>query len=271
MKKKYFILLTIILSLFANFSFADNIKSINHTTTNINNNNIENKDKQDNKQKLIKDNKFKNFIRKYVITTYNPIFKDRKHLLSIFGSYSYNKLYLRVLNSKTPIYQYQPWHSGQRDIGNINLSYSRYHNLWEINCRFSIGLNYFFIKQNIDRISTLENGILNIHFLGSELVEEIILGHPHLYFTFGLGVSYIFFIDSRAKTGDEYFNQEYNETYGKILPNNSNFNFVIKASIGHRFNNGLILELNWKHYSNGGLNGYNWGINVFGATIGYLF
>ena len=267
--KTYFILFTIVLSSLAKFSFADDINQIKHTKNNHTNNKIENENKADDKSS-VKDNKL-NFIRKYIITTYNPIFKDKTHLLSLFGSYGHNKLYLRVLTARTPIYEYHPWHSGQRDIGNINLSYSRYHNLWEINCRFSFGLNYFFIKQNIDRENESENGILNLNLLGAELVEEIILGHPNLYFTFGLGVSYIFFVDGKAKTNNKYFNQEYNETYSKILPNNSNFNFVIKASIGHRFNNGIILELNWKHYSNGGLNGYNWGINVFGATIGYLF
>ena len=51
----------------------------------------------------------------------------------------------------------------------------------------------------------------------------------------------------------------------------TNFNFPITVSIGHRFENDIVVELLWKHYSNGHLGEVNYDANFVGVSIRYVF
>jgi hypothetical protein len=164
----------------------------------------------------------------------------------------------------------------KRENAQIALNYSRPNKFWDINGRFSIGIFTWLMKQNIDTIydmdlNTWAQGWLYNYTIGFEAIQEAIFGHKNLYFTLGFGVSYQIVIHSSIEIDKDYYKRMWNYYKPKILWNNSNFNWVIKASIGHRFDCGLILEVNWKHYSNGNLGSYNWGLNFFGGTIGYVF
>ncbi|MBR1428680.1 MAG: acyloxyacyl hydrolase [Rickettsiales bacterium] len=51
----------------------------------------------------------------------------------------------------------------------------------------------------------------------------------------------------------------------------TNFNIPVTASIGHRFDNGMVAELTWKHYSNGHIGHYNHQVNNLGVSVRYTF
>jgi len=233
---------------------------------------------EQNKTEKNKENGFTKFIKNYILPDENQIFENKVHLISIFGGYDYGKFdNVKWLSTKVygDVRIYDEYsYEGKRKNGEIAISYSLPTKFWWFNGRFSIGLFTWIMNQNIENEyrGIITNGSFLNHTLGFEMVEELIFGHPNLYFTFGFGVSYqIVLGTSNLKTNNKYYNENFYYRKPKILWNNSNFNFVIKASLGHKFKNGLILELTWKHYSNGNLGTANWGLNFLGATIGYIF
>ena len=237
------------------------------------------------------ENKFLKFIKNYIITEYNPIFKEKKHMIGLFIGYwqdylsSYN--YYEYYSADTIRTKYLDL---SRKLFNINLSYSVPNHIFYLNGRLSVGLfsllgndksgdynkdcsytvlsdrflnewlsdieylisAYKYFNKNVKR--TQWN--YKYRLFGVEIIQEIIFGHPNLYITFGAGISYIFLN---------------NGNFAKPLPHNSLLNAVLTASIGHRFNNGMAIEAVWKHYSNGELSKVNRGINSFGMAIRYAF
>ena len=221
----------------------------------------------------------KRIIDNYILPNENQIFGNKKQLISIFGGYDYGNLNAKYLTTNK-VY-YISLYSGQyiedvwRKNGEIAISYSLPTKFWWFNGRFSFGIFSWIMQQNINNrnyYSEKVEGTFVNHTIGFEGIQEIIFGHKNLYFTIGVGVSYQFVIGtSNLKTNNDNFNYIFYERKPKILWNNTPFNFVVKASIGHHFDCGLILEINWKHYSNGGLHDANWGLNFLGGTIGYVF
>ena len=227
----------------------------------------------------------KHIVDNYVLPDENQIFGNKKHLISIFGGYDYGNLNAKYLTTKK-VY-YISLYSGQYDEkvwrknGEIAISYSLPTKFWWFNGRFSFGIFSWIMQQNINNTEgkgfnkdyggQVEGTFIN-HTIGFEGIQELIFGHKNLYFTIGVGVSYQFVVGtSNLKTNNNNFNDTFYKRKPKILWNNTPFNFVVKASIGHHFDCGLIIEVNWKHYSNGGLHDANWGLNFLGGTIGYVF
>ena len=205
--------------------------------------------------------KFYKFIKKYVITDYNPIFKDKKHMVGLF--FGYNSDNMDHYNNITiNFYSRARYVDLKRKLFNFNLAYSIPNHFFYLNGRLSISLFYLFgnDKGNYDQSLSYNTANEKWHYkynlLGVDIIQEIILGNKNLYFTFGAGVAYIFFNDGK---------------FGKQLPHNSLLNAALTATIGHRFENGLIIEAVWKHYSNGELGENNRGINLFGLALRYTF
>ena len=226
------------------------------------------------------ENTFKNIIHKYILPNENQIFGNKQHLISIFGGYNYGNLNAKYITTNKvyyiSLYSDQYIEDVWRKNGEIAISYSLPTKFWWFNGRFSFGIFSLIMRQNINNRSNdygekVEGTFIN-HTIGFEGIQELIFGHKNLYFTIGVGVSYQFIVGtSNLKTNNDNFNYIFYERKPKILWNNTPFNFVVKASIGHRFDSGLIIEVNWKHYSNGGLHDANWGLNFLGGTIGYVF
>ena len=232
-----------------------------------------------------KENTFQNIVHNYILPDENQIFGNKKHLISIFVGYDYGNLNAKYLTTKK-VY-YISLYSGQYDEkvwrknGEIAISYSLPTKFWWFNGRFSFGIFSWIMQQNINNTEgkgfnkdyggQVEGTFIN-HTIGFEGIQELIFGHKNLYFTIGVGVSYQFVVGtSNLKTNNNNFNDTFYKRKPKILWNNTPFNFIVKASIGHHFDCGLIIEVNWKHYSNGGLHDANWGLNFLGGTIGYVF
>ena len=235
----------------------------------------------------------KHIIDNYILPDENQIFGNKKHLISVFGGYDYGNFNAKYITTKEAYYI--SLYSGQyiedvwRKNGEIAISYSLPTKFWWFNGRFSFGIFNWIMHQNINNTQGRQhiehtitpydytyNGSVKGSFLnytiGLEGIQELIFGHKNLYFTIGVGVSYQFVLGtSNLQTNNDKFNHIFHYRNPKVLWNNTLFNFVIKASIGHRFDCGLIIEINWKHYSNGGLNDANWGLNFLGGTIGYAF
>ena len=221
----------------------------------------------------------KHIIDNYILPNENQIFGNKKQLISIFGGYDYGNLNAKYLTTNK-VY-YISLYSGQyiedvwRKNGEIAISYGLPTKFWWFNGRFSFGIFSWIMQQNINNrnyYGEKVKGTFINHTIGFEGIQELIFGHKNLYFTIGVGVSYQFVVGtSNLKTNNNNFNDTFYERKPKILWNNTPFNFVVKASIGHHFDCGLIIEVNWKHYSNGGLHDANWGLNFLGGTIGYVF
>ncbi|MBQ7552107.1 MAG: acyloxyacyl hydrolase [Rickettsiales bacterium] len=238
----------------------------------------------------------KHIIDNYILPNENQIFGNKKHLISIFGGYDYGNFNAKYITTKE-VY-YISLYSGQyiedvwRKNGEIAISYSLPTKFWWFNGRFSFGIFSWIMQQNINnvegkgfnKINNIKGKVYNTdygekvegtfinHTIGFEGIQELIFGHKNLYFTIGVGISYQFVLGtSNLQTNNDKFNHIFHYRNPKVLWNNTLFNFVIKASIGHRFDSGLIIEVNWKHYSNGGLHDANWGLNFLGGTIGYVF
>ena len=94
---------------------------------------------------------------------------------------------------------------------------------------------------------------------GMEIFPEIIFGNKMLYFTGGIGPSYIF------ATTHKY---SYDDKKGSHL---TPFNWSSTVGIGHRFDCGAVVEIHVKHYSNGGLGKVNSSFTSLGIVGGYTF
>lgn len=165
-------------------------------------------------------NKIVNTIKDIFVPEKNQIFGDKIHQVGI--------TYLA--------------HSGQRNLHQIVLSYSRQNSLFGLQGRYSAEILYFFgrdTKQHIDYGAFAFQGL-----------QEIIIGHPMFYITGGVGASYF----CGTKIGDM-----------------TNFNFILQLSAGHRFDNGLVVEFIYRHYTNFNFAPVNHQLNMFGASIKYTF
>ena len=116
-----------------------------------------------------------------------------------------------------------------------------------------------------------QNGSLFTKTLGFEAIQEVIFGHQNLYLTAGFGVSYMFVVEQHVNFANQTLMDYINNNMQKQLWNNSEFNWVATASLGHRFDCGLVLEATVKHYSNFSLYAYDRRFVYLGLKIGWVF
>ena len=225
------------------------------------------KEQKENKKK---DNFFKSFAKKYIAPEENQIFGKNKY--GIFFTYGasinedrkgFNKQELagydeKIFDKNDSFIEYDPekkkyykydWNGDYRyrAAGSAAIHYSVPDKFMYINGRLSVGLTSWHGL----------NSEYNKRFgaLGVELIQELIFGSSMLYITAGVGPAYML-----------PFNH-----YNKHTNMASQFFFAIVANVGHRFNNGMVVEAGIKHYSNGELRTPNRGLNLVNFTIGYTF
>lgn len=213
----------------------------------------------------------KGFFKKYIYTDENPIFGKKNNMISVSFGYSWSginkiRLYSGYIEPYSGGYGfnknlYETWYNMKRHIYHIGVTYSRKNKPFNlIHGRFSLGLFGMVGKANgLPGYTNKREEIVGYRDVGIECTEEIVLGNPMLYITGGFGFSYIF--------------PRKDNNLPKHTPErlNSLFNFVILATIGHRFGDTFVVELMWKHYSNGELRSPNFGINQLGVNIGFVF
>ena len=241
------LLLAIILHCSGCFGAAGKKNAIFGKTTKIE------KTKEQQEEKKQKWSKFKKFVKEYIATKESPVFRDKKHVIGIQYGYDYDRLHYKD------------------DIGrNLHvgsLQYSVPFKMFYLHARLTFGA---FILAGKDKAAVNENEGKYHHF-GLEFLQELILGNKFLYATGGFGFSYVIF-------GGPMTYRSYHQAESSGIPDSAHgydgmtyFNYVLRASIGHSFDNGLSVELMWKHYSNGGLGEVNYDINAFGITLNYAF
>lgn len=197
--------------------------------------------------------KIMNFLKTYVNRDENPIFKDKTHMVGVIATYDiYGFEKERIvsyyyINEQDILYSYK---QKERQLGTIAIHYSRANKLFGLNGRYSVGLYSMFGKD----YNFWQKG--KIQTFGIEGIQELIIGHPMLYITLGIGISYMMG-QMGLPEGQEGL---------------TGFNFVPVATIGHRFDSGLVLELIYKHYSNGNdYIGRNSAVDSVGLAIRYVF
>lgn len=217
------------------------------------------------------DNEKIGFFKKYVYTDENPIFGKKNNIVSVFFGYSWSgigkvRLYSGLIESHNESFQlnknlYESYYDMKRHIYHLNISYGRKNKLFNfIHGRFSVGL--FAMIGNATAFSgyyEVTKEIVYYRDVGVEAVQEIVFGSPLLYVTGGIGVSYIF---PRA-------DKDNSRRVPLLL--NSLLNVAIVATVGHRFGDNFVIEFMYKHYSNGGLQSPNFGINQLGVNVGFVF
>ena len=133
-------------------------------------------------------------------------------------------------------------HSGQRNIHQFVLSYARANQLFGVHGRYNGEIFYLFGK---DRKLHHDYGVF-----GFQITQDVIIGTPMLYITGGLGASYF---------------------CGNKIGDMTAFEFIQQLSMGHRFDNGIVVEFVYRHYTNLGLADKNHPLNMLGATFKYTF
>ena len=225
--------------------------------------------KQSEQSDKTSDNIFKVFVRKFITVKENQIFgknkygvfatyglsinRDRKGILEdvtdVAGRIYEGDTYFIEYDTDTKMYYKYKWNGDYRyrAIGNASIHYSVPDRLMHINGRLSLG---FFSWHGLNHEYDKRFGVIGVEF-----IQEWIFGSPMLYFTAGVGPVYAIPISH----------------YNKHTNMASQFFFAIVANIGHRFDNGVVIELGVKHYSNGETQPPNYGLNIANMTIGYTF
>ena len=200
------------------------------------------------------------FFRNYIFSEKNQIFGDNKY--GIFFTYGVSVKHDRVndihetfedyyrnseLEKDQNIQDNFTWSNRYRAVGVTSIHYAVPDRLMHINGRLSLG---FFNWHGLNSEYSKRFGAI-----GLEFIQEFIFGSPMIYFTMGVGPAYVFEI----------------EGYNRHVNMASQFFFAIVANVGHRFDNGAVIEIGWKHYSNGRLRVPNIGLDNITMTIGYTF
>ena len=202
------------------------------------------------------------FFNSYVFREENQIFLDKKY--GVFFTYGialnrddpstikehFEKYYINE-NVEYPFSNDLDtninWPNRHRMVGITAIYYAVPDKIMHVNGRMSIGLfNWHGLTSEYNK---------RFGALGIEFIQEFIFGAPMLYITAGVGPAYVFEIPG----------------YNKHMNMASQFFFTIIAKIGHRFDNGMAVEIGWKHYSNGRLRVPNVGLDTLALTIGYTF
>ena len=196
----------------------------------------------------IKDNKkestnaFMRFIDKYVLPEKNPIFQDKNNELYVSYYATFNKGNERIDGVGGGAFS--------RAVHSVQIHYAQPDKFFRVHGRLSVGLFSLFGVKGVYKDLYSAYGI--------EVIQEMIFGHPMLYVSAGIGPSF-----AMGKLGKT------NDAIAKDGLTGFNFSSVVK--IGHRFDCGAVVELAYHHYSNGGLGERNQGVDMIGASFGYVF
>lgn len=252
---------------------SNGVKKTNSIVTVSKGSNDGSKSKDVSKVKNYNDNFLKKFAKKYIFADENQVFGKNKHgvfvsygvsvnedrrgtlftpfapdVVPIPSDYEYDDGYIDY-DPETGKYSFYEWNGKHRyrAVGAFSIHYSTPIKLMNINGRLSMGLMSW---HGLNNTYSKRFGALGVEF-----IPEFIFGNKFLYVTAGVGPSYVIPFSH----------------YNKHTNMGSQFFFAIVANIGHRFDNGLVTEIGWKHYSNGELRVPNVGLNLVNFTIGYTF
>ena len=195
--------------------------------------------------------KSESFVKKYIFPDYNPAFAgddpNSGHSIGLQFGYDISRFIVNDNKSR---------------LGTVAVQYSAGQQWLGTNGRTSVGI---FSILGYDPMA-IEKGKGSYRQLGFELIQEFVVGTKDLYLTCGVGLSWL-------TTKVSYASTKETEHYGKNekWDGMTNFNIPVTASIGHRFDNGMVAELTWKHYSNGHIGHYNHQVNNFGMSVRYTF
>ena len=204
-----------------------------------------------------KRNTISNVFHKYFSPEVNPVFLGKKHMIGITYGYDIDRRWA-VLNDFG--------RSQTREMHTISVGYSSGFKFFCFNGRYTLGL---FSWLGYDPKAVGEN--FKYRNIGIEFIPEIIIGRKELYITAGVGASYVFYGKTSYDSTNRLDNTVHNSRDGVTKDGLTYFNWVITASIGHRFDNGFAVELLWKHYSNGQLGDVNYDLNFVGMSLRYAF
>lgn len=214
-----------------------------------------------------KPSKTLSFVDKWLIPEHNPAFGEDGHSIGIQYSYDIK----RHLFPK----------DDNRELHNFAVQYSAPIKFLGIHGRTNLGVGYLYGQDYWAK--NKDEGKYNTPLF--ELIQEFVIGNKYVYITFGIGISWIMSPAMDYAWKDEYTKnpsntyqngsnnsalREYNGT-NYTSAGMSKLNFPMMATLGHRFKNGLVIELMWKHYSNGHLQHYNQEVNTVGISLRYTF
>ena len=224
-----------------------------------------------------KKSSFGDFIEKWFIPEQNPAFGDTGHALGIQVAYDL-KRHLFPMKDNRELYLFAIQYSGPNKFLGVH-------------GRTSLGLSYIYGQDHWAKEQ--EKGKYNTPIF--ELIQEFVIGNKYFYLTCGVGLSWVVYATANyelkeaalvSKMKADGIQPIYNERgelenyiagYGGTKEGGykaagiTNFNVPITASLGHRFDNGLAIEIMWKHYSNGHVADYNSEINTVGISFRYTF
>ena len=180
------------------------------------------------------------FFKKYVLTEKNPIFQDKNNEFYISYYASFNR-------GEGGDYGVGTKHF-ERFVHSAQLHYAQPNKLLRIHGRLSVGAYTW---------HGVAGEYRNLYkAYGIEVIQEVFFGTSDLYVSAGIGPS--FAIGKKGALDGE----------DRGL---TGFNFSSVIKIGHVFDCGMILELAYHHYSNGGLGRTNQGLDMIGVAVGYVF
>ena len=198
-------------------------------------------------------NKISKWFHTYLSPDKNPVFLDKKHLIGFTYGYDIDRRWALIGDITR---------AQSREMHTLSIGYSRGFKFFCFNGRYTLGL-FSWLGYDPKAVG----GDFKYRTLGIEFIPEIIIGTKMLYITAGVGASYVFYGETSYNSTNPLHNTINNTTKDGL----TYFNWVITASIGHRFDNGLVLELLWKHYSNGQLGDVNYDLNFIGMSVKYAF
>ena len=202
-------------------------------------------------------NKISKWFHTYLSPDKNPVFLDKKHLIGFTYGYDVDRRWALIGDITR---------AQSREMHTLSIGYSRGFKFLCFNGRYTLGL-FSWLGYDPKAVG----GDFKYRTLGIEFIPEIIIGTQMLYITAGVGASYVFYGKTSYDSTNRLDNTIHNSADGVRKDGLTYFNWVITASIGHRFDNGLVLELLWKHYSNGQLGDVNYDLNFIGMSVKYAF
>ena len=224
---------------FSSISFSqEKQQKIKTNERNVSTNQQVNNSNKKAKQVSQESGKFSQFVKKYIITDANPAFGDKQN--AFLGG-----VYTRSDNEGTT------YSHTNKGVYTATIHYAQPIKIFRAHARLSAG---FFTIQGAGREMKDK-----YQMYGMEIFPEIMFGNRTLYFTGGIGPSYIF------ATTHKY---SWDDKKGSHL---TPFNWSSTVGIGHRFDCGVVVEIHAKHYSNGGLGKFNSGFTSLGIVGGYTF
>jgi len=216
--------------------------------------NIEDKTNIKNKQK--QSSKTLSFVDKWLIPEHNPAFGKDGHSIGIQYGYDFsNWLSYNIGNEENKMI-----HLGV-------IQYSSANKFLGVHGRTSIGIGYLY-GQDYWAVNA-DEGKYNTPLF--EVLQEAVVGNK-IYIYAGIGVSWVV----RAPQNYEMQGIWKQKNHTDIKKNYqkggiTNLNIPLTIGVGHRFDCGVVLELAWKHYSNGHVADYNSAINTIAIGLRYTF